>query len=93
MITWTDVWKGPVGGRDVLLQRSDKGDKRVRTTARRDVNPTVSGDDSAVVFGVSGIKGDPITIDPRQGQSLRDALMENGEFTADEADEIVSHDR
>ena len=88
---WTKVWSGMVGTRHVVLERYAEGDLRVRTVTAADDEGHIIRDGDAFMEVPPRAAGSPLTIDPDHGQGLREALIERGSFTEEEADQIASH--
>lgn len=88
---WQNVWDGNVGGRAVRLQKNEYGDLRVATGLAEGGGEFVSSDQTSVTIHDPKPAGSSIHIYPDPGQSMSDALMEQGGFTAKQAVEIASH--
>jgi hypothetical protein len=91
-VTWRDIWSGiTAGGRAVTVQEADDGSIRVRTTTReRDAGAVVEEEGSHAIISPSAA-GSPLDIEPDDGESIEDALMEQGGFSAEEAADIAQH--
>jgi hypothetical protein len=87
----TDIWSGTVGGRRVTLKKDANGDLRVSTVTASDDEGRAVREGDAFMHLPPTPAGTNIDIDPDEARQLRDVLMEDGEFTSEEADEILSH--
>lgn len=89
--TWTTHHTGNYEGRDVEVKTHSEGGYRISTTQAETVAGGVTSDGSTHVFGVTINAGDAIDIDGESIAEVSRALVEEGDFSAEAAGEIVKH--
>lgn len=88
-MTWEEVFKKFVEGREVTGSVSDEGDYKVRTSTKSDYpgNATSDGDQHVISSPVAA--GSPVSIDGEDLEDLQRNLVSDGEFSEEAAAEIV----
>lgn len=89
-MAWKDVFTKEVGGRQVTGSEHSEGGYRVSTTTASDYEGDVSGDESSTVIMPPVAAGSPVSIEGEDLADLRKNLIEDGEFSEEDADEIVA---
>lgn len=88
--SWSIVFKETIGNREVTGKRYDEGGYKVITTQKNDDDGSVAGDQKSTVIIPPSSAGTTIEIDAENLGELKAHLVEDEEFTPEEADEIVS---
>lgn len=88
--SWSKVFKEAIGNREVIGTRYDECGYKVITTQKNDDDGSVAGDQKSTVIIPPSSAGTKIEIDAKTLQELEADLVEEGEFTKEEAEEIVS---
>jgi hypothetical protein len=88
--TWTTHHTGAVGGRIVEVKTYSDGSYRVSTTQGADYPGSVSGDDSSIIIIPPSAKGNPVDIEGKTIEEVREQLLLEG-FAGDQVEEILSH--
>ena len=87
---WEEKFQTEVAGRSVKGEVYDEGGYKVTTTQKSDHEGKVSGDKSGTVIVPPSASGTSIEIDGETLEELENELVENGEFTREEAKKITS---
>lgn len=88
-MSWVEIFNTVIDNRDVKGWRYDGEDYRVDTTIKTSVGPKISGDQGQMVVMPAFSAGDPCQIDGATPEELRKNLVDDGEFTSDQAAEII----
>jgi riboflavin synthase alpha subunit len=89
MDEWKKVYVGKVGGRSVEGDVYTTGEVRVRTTQKSDDPGSVVVDGTSTVVMTPRGAGSPITVEAETLDELETSLASDGEFSPQEAAEIV----
>jgi len=88
-MTWDEVFKTTVEGREVTGTVSNEGDYRVRTTTKSDYAGQLQSDGVQHQFPIVRSAGSPVDIEGEDLADLQNNLVTDGESSADAAAEIV----
>lgn len=84
------VFEEAIGDREVIGEVYDEGGYKVTTTQKNDDDGSVAVDQTSTVIIPPSSAGTKIEIDAETLRELEADLVEDGEFTPEEAKEIVS---
>ncbi len=87
--SWSKIFEVTIGDRVVIGQTYDEGGYKVTTTQKSDDPGSVSGDQSSTVVIPPSAAGKKIEIDAETLSELEADLVSDGEFTAEEAEQIT----
>ncbi len=86
---WSKVFDASIGGRSVTGETYNEGGYKVRTTQKSDYEGSVSGDSSSTLIMPPTAAGTSMEIEAESLEELESELISDGEFTQNEANEIV----
>ncbi len=89
--TWEAIFDVVINGRDVKGETYCEGGYRVSTTQKSDYEGYIGGDTGSTIIIPPSQAGTPIDIDAETLEELERTLVEDGEFSPDEAREIVDN--
>ena len=87
--TWKTVFEAEIDGRNVKGEVFSEGGYKVSTTQKSDFEGQVSNDDAGTTIISPSAAGEPIEIDCETLDELAEDLVEHGEFSSEEAKDII----
>lgn len=91
--TWTQVFDDTLDGRSVTGEIYDEGGYKIRTTQKRDDEGSFSTDKSGTIIMPPSEAGTTIEIEAESLDELENNLVNEGEFSAEQASNIVDRFR